>query len=341
MAIVQNHWAYVTAGQDATDTVTIAADTTGWTATFTVRAVQGGTALITKTTSSGITNTPDGTAVASTMVIALDDTDLDLTPGAYYCQLWRTNAGAEYPIFDVGTLYVAAANDSAYPTLTNLSEYCVHALYNATPPDNLAAQLTQMLAGAEEIIRDLCGRQFTRGTYTEYPDSPGRDYFDLRETPVSTTGLTLYLDTGAMAGQGADDFAAATLLTAGTDYWLDLSRRTTAGESKTGRVYRRGALWPARLTRPVGRLAARREPWPGVLKVSYTGGYPLVPMSLKQAVWDLATIGAEAAAQGRLPVSESGEGYSVSRGEMEKEAQRLNSVQAVVHKYARAAAFVA
>jgi hypothetical protein len=333
-AIVQNFWANVEGGtgQDATVTITIPANTAGWAAEFDVRAVQGGTALFTKTTASGITNTPG--ALSSTMVATLTAANLTITPGGYYCQWRRTDSGFAYPITDTGTLYVTAANNSAYPTLTNLSEYCAHALANANPGESLAAQLLQLLTSSEEIVRKACGRQFTRGTYTEYPDSPGTRKLSLKETPVSFSGLSVYEDTSAYAGQGASDFASTTLLTQGADYHLDRSNLTTSGESRNGILHRVG-VWPARWTRDGGYLSPRRTKWPGVLKVVYTGGYPLTPFSIKQAVWDLTTIGAEAAPEGRLPNSESGEGYSISRGEMEKESGRLNSVRAIVGEYRR------
>ena len=80
----------------------------------------------------------------------------------------------------------------------------------------------------------------------------------LPHTPVIVTGLRVWEDRGATAGQGDSDFAASTELTIGEDFWLDVSRQTSGGVgiSDTGFLYR-NVSWSAK---------------PGTIKVTYTGG---------------------------------------------------------------------
>ena len=67
-------------------------DITGWTLGFYMRKEHGGSVVLTKTTSSGITITSAATGV---FTVAIDDTDTaDFTPGNYVYEVARTNAGA-------------------------------------------------------------------------------------------------------------------------------------------------------------------------------------------------------------------------------------------------------
>lgn len=83
---------------------------------------------------------------------------------------------------------------------------------------------------------------------------PGTDALQLKHTPVVLTGLEVREDIGANAGQAADSFGSDTILTAGTDYWLDIDE---TGVSRTGILYRSGA-WPTE---------------PRSVKVTYYGGH--------------------------------------------------------------------
>lgn len=84
--------------------------------------------------------------------------------------------------------------------------------------------------------------------------STGSCRLQLTELPVRSI-TSVYEDTSAMAGQASGAFAAATLLTAGTHYYLDVIR---TGLSKNGHLIRIGTHWPV-----TGRT----------VKVTYSGGY--------------------------------------------------------------------
>lgn len=77
----------------------------------------------------------------------------------------------------------------------------------------------------------------------------------LKHTPVWQTGLVVYQDMNANAGQATGAFDSSTLLTAGTDYWLDVDNPTD-GTSQSGILWSYGQ-WS-------------REP--RSIKVTYYGG---------------------------------------------------------------------
>lgn len=86
-------------------------------------------------------------------------------------------------------------------------------------------------------------------------DSPGLDYLYLRGRPVLLSGLSVYEDYGAYGGQSPGSFPGSSLLTLGSDYYLDIWE---AGVSRNGKVIRIGGTWPG---------------LPGSIKVVYTAGY--------------------------------------------------------------------
>lgn len=86
------------------------------------------------------------------------------------------------------------------------------------------------------------------------PGGRGSDVIILKHTPVIFTDLEVYEDPNAHGGQNTDAFPASTLLTAGTDYWLDLDE---TGLSRTG-ILRRDGAWPVE---------------PRSVRVRYTGGW--------------------------------------------------------------------
>ena len=119
---------------------------------------------------------------------------------------------------------------------------------------------------ADDAIRSHLGYSVTQQTYTQlYPDrdlhaSGNEEYVDitngrvtfrqrgasrilqLDELPVRSI-VQLHEDSSAYAGQGSDDFAAATLMTEGTDYYRDIDQ---SGLCRTGHIIRIGATWPTR-----------------------------------------------------------------------------------------------
>jgi hypothetical protein len=157
--------------------------------------------------------------------------------------------------------------------------------------------LAQLLPMAEDAAESYCKRKFGLASHTEFPKGGGES-FTLRERPVASTGLSVYLDVNGFFGKGTNAFASGTLLTEGVDYVLQ--RDQTDGSSKSGVVFRLGGgavggplAWPWAFDLPRGSLTARLSPrWPGVpgcVSVTYAAGYSLttVPYDLQAAVIEL------------------------------------------------------
>ncbi len=345
MAIAQPTALMLTSGQDASWTVALSPteDVTNWTVTVTVRAYNGGTALVTKTIGSGIT--VDNTALGIfTVMFSAADLTLLYGPGAYVVEMRRDNAGVSYPIIDPSPLYLRPAAATASPTITNLGEYGVHALGGITLNDAMAQQLIQLLAAAESFVRRYCGREFTYASRVEYLDAPVKGGVYVRETPLIAV-TSVYFDVGGYYGQGVDAFAAESLLTSGVDYFYAVDRD---GLSYSGEVtLRRGTWWNGswgsgwnRQWGGSGLLSPNPQSIPGAIKITYTGGYRLVPMDLKRAVWDLVTYWEQGSTFGRIPTSESGEGYSRSFGSDDGGGIPMG-VKAVLDLYKMGRSFVA
>ncbi len=345
MAIAQPDFVSFEYGQDGTWTVALspAQDVTGWTVTCTVRNQRGGTALLTKTIGSGITVTDVGNGV---FVVTFTAADLALTygPGAYTIQLHRTNVGSTYPMTDPAPLVINAGDDYDGPTLTNMGEYLAHRQASMTVTDSEAQQLIQILYAAEDLLESLCQRKFTyRTTLTEYYDGNGTVDFQLNRRPV-TSITNLYLDRSGAGGTAPNAFPAETLLTAGTDYYLVIDSKFGDGLSYSGYVRRigggvtygwpyssyAGGGWPSNRYQPGGQLSTGIAPCPGCIKVTYQAGYRLIPYRIKLAVWNIATMAGQMAADGRLAQSESAEGHSVSFMPYADQAMMIGSVQQVV-----------
>lgn len=99
--------------------------------------------------------------------------------------------------------------------------------------------------------------------------APGSRRLQLPHTPVWATGLEVREDVGAYGGQASDSFSDATILTLGTDYWLDIENDATQ-MSSSGVLYRFGT-WPAEprsvmVTYYGGEKAARLASVAGNLK---------------------------------------------------------------------------
>jgi hypothetical protein len=303
--------------QDLTVTVTLSTPTnvSGWTATATLRAYHGGTALATKTIGSGITVSDSANGV---FVVSFSAADLTQAPGAYVWELYRTNVGFVFPIVDPSAFIIRPSNASAYPTLTNLAEYVTHALNGATITDNQARHLIQLLAASEDQIKRFCNRDFVyKAAGTEYCDARGTFDIQVARWPILPADVTVYEDWTGNYGQTSGAFdPTTTLLTRGTDYVVPVTRTWGDGQNHTGLLKRLGRTWPYRTVRPRGHLTAHADTLGGCVKVVYSGGYQLMPYSLKRAVWDLTTQTSEMSTFGRIANSESGEGYSVGYGDL-------------------------
>lgn len=138
---------------------------------------------------------------------------------------------------------------------------------------------------AERAIKNECGCDLEFGTFTEYlpkgrssnpvdmmadyfRDDTGSGYYStanlrqrlvLKNAPVWLDGLEVYEDPGAMAGQHEGSFAAESLLTAGSDFFLE----TDGVDGANGAFSRSGVL--------------RRDTYwtnaPFSVKVVYSGGW--------------------------------------------------------------------
>jgi len=323
MAFCQPLYVVAEANQDLTVTVTVAADTTSWTMTATLRANLGTAALATKTVGSGISNTPG--AGSSTVVVSFSAADLALAPGGYTWQLERTNSGLAYPIIDPSTFRITGGDGDDYPQLTNLSDYLAFAGYSETVSDADAKALLSYISAAETSIRDWCGRKFNFDQYTEYPVGTWHEKTMLRETPVATTSMDIRVDFSR-------GFASTTALTAETDYFLDIDH---TGKSPNGILHRIGRVWEGYRVRPAGQLSYLKKPGRGMIKATYFGGFTLVPDDLRVAVFQVVQQRLGARAQGHDLQSESGLNYAYSKGPWDDEAKSLGSVQQVITRYRR------
>lgn len=312
MAIVSPALVSFVYGQDCTITVTLSPseDASTWTTSAKLRAYNGGTVLATGSVSGASLST------APVWTITFTAANLTQAPGAYVWEFNRTNAGFEYPIVEPSAFIIRPTTASAYPSLTNLSEYLVHSRSSVTPTDAVANQLTQLLFASEEQIKQYLGRDVTyKATATEYYDGNGKPRFKLRRWPVTPSSVTIYEDRGGNYGQTSGAFAAATVLTLGTDYSVPVDSKWGDSLSYSGTVERINSVWPYRLRYVPGYLSRISEPVSGCLKVMYTAGFQNIPYPLKQCVWDLTTLKAQLSIYGRFLQSESGEGYSYSMGQ--------------------------
>lgn len=105
----------------------------------------------------------------------------------------------------------------------------------------------QLGVGDQDTL-DIAGGRIVVGGQSDNSVIP------LIQLPVRSIG-SVYEDAAAFGGQGSSDFAAATLLTSGTDYYIDAQQ---SGLSWTGFLRRINSTWPRR----------RRT-----VKVTYTAGF--------------------------------------------------------------------
>lgn len=348
MAIVAPALVTFTVGQDGTITVTVPADTTGWAMRADFKTANNGTILATKTIGAGIQNTP---GASSTVVITLNAADTAAYfSGGYVWQLWRTDAGFDYPITDSSTFRLFGGTDTANPTFTNLSELCAHLGMSLPLPDAMAQKLLQLLAAAEAFVHRYCGRRkFFYGTYTEWRDAPLVGSIWLTETPVwSITSINF--DGAGGFGQTPNTFGTDTLLTYGEGYILridDADQKSYCGEVLS--MNRGWQWWPAggllgagRSNRtPAGLLNYKPQPIPGAFKVIYLGGYTLIPDDLRLAIWQIVADRRFAADAGVVFQSESMEGYSYSLGAPDAEIAKIGSVSSILAGYRHGETWVA
>jgi hypothetical protein len=329
MAIINPQLQIAEYGQDLVITLTIGVDITGWTLAAYLRAYNGGTALATVTPS---------VVTAATGVVTITFTAAQLTqpPGYYVWEVLRTNSGYVYPVVDPSGFLIRSSSGGAYPTLTNLAELYGY-IGETSTSDADAKMYLGLLTAAETAVKRICGRQFYRQTVTEYLDGNGLQAVSLRETPI-TSITSVYLDTSGFYGQGDNNpFGSTTLLTSGADYFLKIDNN--AGTSDSGLLYRAMRVWPSTMNyisyNLYPRITPVQGPCLGCIKVTYVGGYNLIPEDLKQAIFQIVQDRKGAIAQGEKMSSESFENYAYSLGQPDSEIMKIGSVGRTIMSYRR------
>jgi hypothetical protein len=165
--------------------------------------------------------------------------------------------------------------------LTTLEAVKTH-LGMASEDTTLDPQLNQLLAAVDAAIKKQLKQNFEEDTYTEFYDGTGSERLYLRQTPVQSTGLTVYEDSNGNYGQTSGAFAASTLLTLGTDYVLAVDQPD--GTSLQGVLVRLYGVWSGRTLYGPKELTGSPSDALGSIKVTYTAGYETIP-------YDLATDG--------------------------------------------------
>jgi len=165
--------------------------------------------------------------------------------------------------------------------ITSRAEILVAIGKGSTISDADLGLLDSVHARAERAVKSYMQNDLEFGTHTEYlpigqelhGDVSLEDYgmvggqvvregrysrlsrLQLKHIPVWSTSLAVYEDTGAYAGQADDAFGSSTLLTAGTDFYLDMDDTTF---SRSGALIRIGGTWPSE---------------PRTVKATYSGGW--------------------------------------------------------------------
>ncbi len=157
-------------------------------------------------------------------------------------------------------------------------------------------------------IETFCGRVFAAADYTDYLQGNGDKFLPLKQRPINSVA-SVYEDIAAMWGQAPDAFAAATLLTAGTDYAIV---KDSAGVGKSGMLYRINSVWPKPLSYVPGNISPQNLEGVGNLKITYNAGFATVPSDVQQACCFLVAAVKRIAKLGVPTQSEGWEDYNYS-----------------------------
>ena len=199
-----------------------------------------------------------------------------------------------------------------------------------------ASRLQFCVAAIDGQIKSLTRQRLEAGTATEYHDAPAdRDVIHLRELPVRAV-TSVHYDAGGYYGQGANAFAAATLLTAGTDYaWAP---DQPDGTSRSGRLQSlRGNWGRGFFVRPPYSLDVRRQSNPGAIRVIYSYGYLVIPEDLKAAAMMAVSRLLAVLPTGLVTTSENwnGYGFSTDSSALAKGILKSPDIWLVLSRYAR------
>lgn len=149
---------------------------------------------------------------------------------------------------------------------------------------------------------------------TEYLDGNNQMQIRVREVPIKVSELTaVYVDPTGYYGQGSGAFAAATLQTAGTDYFLRVDQPDGV-TSRSGIIERVSGVWSGTVVRDGGRLSSSPSFGRGNIKVTHTAGYApgAVPPEISNQANMMIARMIKIGAAGILASSESFEDRSIS-----------------------------
>jgi hypothetical protein len=187
------------------------------------------------------------------------------------------------------------------------------------------AYLQTLLAAADQAIKSYCKRDLEYTSYTEYHS--GNDWPDLilKQRPIKQGDVAgVWVDPNGYAGQGTNNpFGPGTLLTLGTNYYLELDS-TLNGVPSSARgmlkLISGGNGWPWYGFYPVGagwgKLSGSKLPgWPrgdGNIKVQYSAGYQVIPSDLSLACAEIVAYMVRTVPLGSALSSENLGAYSYS-----------------------------
>jgi hypothetical protein len=143
------------------------------------------------------------------------------------------------------------------------------------------AAIALMIAEVEKAIIGYLGMPVEQATYTRVLDAPVRQNIVLPYSPVTLSGLQVWMNTDAKGDPSA--FTSSNLLTLYTDYSLVIDQPD--GTSKSGIIRKTAGVWAFRHTRPVERLSPVVTKVPGAIKVTFTAGYATVPADIQAAAY--------------------------------------------------------
>lgn len=260
---------------------------------YTVLSTAGAT--YTSRTTAGVTEWLAGTGIYKA-TLTLDDTWEGII-------VWDT--GGVTPIYAVETFELPSSTGAVSlpdasggrATIIDISEVILEMGLSAAITDEERAVCLTSLRRAAGAVRKHLGYDPTYQSHTEYYPLPysypypqsyqwdisgdravtrrtsqaSSSELQLRHLPVRSV-VSVYEDVNGRAGQSTDPFPADTLLTAGTDYWLNLDESVLC----TDGILRAAGTWPSE---------------PGSVKVAYAAGYTAAEIHGQSTAVDATPIG--------------------------------------------------
>lgn len=213
------------------------------------------------------------------------------------------------------------------------------------------SQLAAWVTYVDADIKDYCGWDIEQTAYpgaatngrgdSGYYSGDDTAFLKLRQTPAILSGLAIYLDNQAYAGQNPDSaFATATLLTVGVDYMLHLDGCLPGGSTQcsySGLVERIAGVWPGNRRGVGGTINPYSTRGMGNIKAAYTAGFSTVPAAVEMAACQLvAFIRRNAQIGGGSIQSESQGAYTYSLSSpMAGQWPELGTIKQALAKFKR------